>query len=446
MKRIFLACFPILFTSAGLAWGQVAPNSAPVSAPNTSTATDTVVFTDPQPALSATSFAPVGWFFTTPEANSASRVYVGAEYLLWWAKPSPLPPALITTGPVTDNPGSLGSCGIPLTRPSLDQGGLSGVRVTLGVWLDREQCLAIETSGFLLPSHSRTISYGSDASGNPVLAFRHLDPPTDSTPAEDAFQASVPGIISAGPPQIGPYAGSVGLTTRTLLWGTEVNFVGTTWQSEDVRWQVLGGVRYLDLSENLDLAFARQAIPGSGATVVFQGNPYPDPSAVVSLDSFQTRNQFYGGQIGARGEIPLGRFFLAFTGKLAIGDLHESVNILGTSTLVQPGLPSITVPGGQFAAASNSGRATRDEFAVLPEMQLAIGCQVSRNLRALIGYDLLYLNRVARPGGQVDLIVDPAGNQIDPGFTGASTTYPRPLFNDANFWAQGLQLALEVSY
>jgi hypothetical protein len=414
--------------------------------PNASTAKDTGVLTDPQPYLGEPSFAPVGSFFTTAEANSASRVYAGAEYLLWWTKPSPLPPSLLTTGPVTANPGSLGSGGIPLTRSSLDEGGLSGVRVTLGVWLDREQGMGIETSGFVLPSHSRTISYGSDAGGNPVLAFRYLDPPMGGPPAEDAFQAAVPGIISAGPPQIGPYAGSVGLTTRTLLWGMETNFVGTAWQSEEVRWQVLGGVRYLDLSESLDLAFTRQAIPGSGAMVVFQGNPYPDPSAVSSLDSFQTRNQFYGAQIGVRGEMPLGRFFLAGTGKMAIGELHESVNILGTSTLVQPGLASVTVPGGQFAAASNSGRATRDEFAVLPELQLEIGCQVSSHLLAFFGYDLLYMNRVARPGRQVDLIVDSRGNQIDSGFTGESTTYPRPLFNDANFWAQGLHVGLMFSY
>jgi hypothetical protein len=126
--------------------------------------------------------------------------------------------------------------------------------------------------------------------------------------------------------------------------------------------------------------------------------------------------------------------------------LHESVNILGKSALMQEGLPTVTVPGGQFAAASNTGRATRDEFAVMPELQLAIGYQVSRNLRAWIAYDVLYLNRVARPGSQVDQIVDTQGDQIDPGFTGAQTTYPRHLFNDTNFWVQGLNFSLEVSF
>jgi hypothetical protein len=133
-------------------------------------------------------------------------------------------------------------------------------------------------------------------------------------------------------------------------------------------------------------------------------------------------------------------------GKLALGDLHESVNILGTSALDQPGLPSINVSGGQFAAPSNSGRATRDEFAVMPELELTLGYQLNQNYRVFIGYDLLYLNRVARPGSQVDLIVDTRGNPIDPAFTGEATSFPRPLFSDTNFWVQGLDFGLEVSF
>jgi hypothetical protein len=126
--------------------------------------------------------------------------------------------------------------------------------------------------------------------------------------------------------------------------------------------------------------------------------------------------------------------------------MHESVNIQGTSTLVQPGMPNITVPGGQFAAPSNIGRSTRDRFDAMPELEISIGYQISPNFQVFIGYNLLYLNKVARPGNQVDLVVDAGGNQIDPGFTGAMTSFPRPFFSDSNFWAQGLDFGLEVSY
>jgi hypothetical protein len=384
--------------------------------------------------------------FTGLDVSSDGRFYAAAEYLLWWITHNPLPQSLITTGPVSDNPGALGHDGTPLTRPSQDQGGLSGVRVSLGWWLDRQEGLGVEIGGFVLPGQTKTVSYRSDASGNPVLAFRYLDPPVNGVAAEDAFQAALPSVLSAGPPQIGPYAGSVGFTSRSQLWGLEANVLAGSCKCEEGRLQLLAGFRYLDLSENLDLSFQRQAIAGSGANVVFQGTSFPDPSAVLSMDSFHTRNQFYAGQVGLRGELSFGVVFLAIAGKVALGDLHESVAILGTSTLVPGTGPSVTVPGGQFAAASNSGHATRDEFAVLPEFEIAIGCQISRNLRAYIGYDLLYLNKVARPGSQVDLIVDTKGDQIDPGFTGESTTFPRALFRDTNFWAQGLNAGLEFTY
>jgi hypothetical protein len=202
----------------------------------------------------------------------------------------------------------------------------------------------------------------------------------------------------------------------------------------------------LDLDENLDLFFNRQAIPGSGAMVFFQGTPFPDPSSVSATDSFHTRNQFYGAQVGARGEINFDWIFVAFGGKVAVGDLHESLSIMGSSTLTQPGSPNVTVPGGLFAAASNIGRYTRDEFSVMPEAEFTIGCQVIDNLRVFVGYNILYLNRVARPGSQFDQVVDTRATMIDPGFTGDKTAFPRPVFGETSFWAQGLNFGVQLSY
>jgi hypothetical protein len=323
---------------------------------------------------------------------------------------------------------------------------MSGARFSLGYRLDDGHGWGIDVRGFFLPRQSRTIAYSSDSSGNPVLAFRFLDPPVGGVSNEDSFVAAAPGIVSAGPPQIGPYTGSVGLATSTKLWGTEVNVVSKACQCDCVRWQLLAGFRYLDLDESLDLFFERQAIPGSGAMVFFQGNQFSDPSAVSAADSFRTRNQFYGGQVGATGEMNFGRFFVTFGGKLAVGDLHETLNIMGTSTLIQPGVPNVTAPGGLFAAASNIGHYSRDEFAVMPELELSVGLQINENLRVYLGYNLLYLNRVARPGSQFDQIVDVAGTVIDPGFTGAATIYPRPIFGETSFWAQGLDFGVQLSY
>ena len=442
MMRKALACLPVLLGTAGLAWGQTPGIVTSNGTTSVAAAPNPYVLADVPAAAAPTAGAP------SPPDGSApgGRFFGSAEYLLWWTEHSPLPPALITTGPVTAMPGALGNGGIPMTPGSLDEGAMSGARFGLGYWLDDGRNWGIEAGGFFLPRQTRTVAYSSDSSGNPVVAFRFLDPPVGGVSSEDAFVASVPAIVSAGPPQIGPYSGSVGLTTSTSLWGADANFLAKAWECEGIRWQLLAGFRYLGLDESLDLSFTRHAIPGSGAMVFFQGNPYSDPSSVSASDSFQTHNQFYGGQVGAKGEMNFGMFFFTFGGKLAIGDLHESLNIMGTSTLTQPGSPNVTVPGGLFAAASNIGHYTRDEFSVLPELELRVGCHISENIQVFVGYNLLYLNRVARPGSQFDQVVDTGGTVIDPGFTGATTTYPRPIFGETNFWAQGLDFGVQFSY
>jgi hypothetical protein len=364
---------------------------------------------------------------------------------LWWVKDSPLPFPLVTTGPGdSDNPGALGHGGVPfLTGPSVDYGITSGVRATVGTWLDYNNRLGIEASGFVLPKQSKSFRASSDANGNPVLAFRYLDPPdVNGVEAEDAFQAAIP---PGSPFGLGPFAGSVGVTTSTRLWGAEVNVAASLADTDSVRLQVLGGVRFAQLDESLSLDFQRGAI--NDAMVVFQGNPFPAPTIVSSSDSFRVRNQFYGGQLGLRGEYQFGKVFVGASGKVALGSSHERVEIAGSSTLIAPGVPPMTVAGGQFAGFSNSGRTINNEFAVMPEAEIQVGYQLTRAIRGYVGYDFFYWSRVARPGNQVDLVVDTRANQVDPGFVpGTAVTFPQPRSVHSEFWAQGLTFGLEVRY
>jgi hypothetical protein len=434
-----------LLAGTGLAFGQGMPGPAPSSPADVRVLPylPSPAHGDPTPALGLAAQELPGrdtlGSIDSPRARDGSRVFVSAEYLLWWIKGSPLPSQLITTG-------SLDNGGAPLSGDDLTYGPLSGVRVTAGVWLDNQETLGLEVSGFVLPQHTRTIGLQSDETGNPVVAFRYLDPPVGGVSAEDAFLAAVPDVLNAGPPQVGPYMGSVAVTSRSRLWGTEANLVRTVYSRECFQLRVLGGVRYVDLDESLDLAFSRQTIAGSGADVFFQGTPFPDPSAVSSVDSFQTRSQFYGGQIGAAGAYSFGKLAVGLGGKVALGGTHEVVSVLGTSTLVTGGGPSITVPGGQFAAPSNSGRSARDEFAVVPEVELAVQYQILDHVQLFAGYDFLYWSRVVRPGRQADLVVDTRGDQIDPAFTGETVAYPRPLFKASDFWAQGLNFGVSLCY
>jgi hypothetical protein len=376
--------------------------------------------------------------FATSQDRYQHQAWGGAEYLLWWVKDAHLPDPLVTSGdPNSNNPGALNAGGTPLFGGNFGAGAFSGVRITLGAWLDSGETIGLEASGFGLPRQSRTFRAASDANGNPVLALRYIDaPPPINTGAEDAFQASIPG----------QFTGNLAVHTSTSLWGTQANAIVSLRSADTVRIQGLAGFRYIDLTDVLDLTWLNQALPGS--VVPFLGNNFGAPSAVTSADSFRTRNQFYGGQVGVRVEYIFGNASAGLCGKVALGGNHEVVQIAGTSALIQPGAAPSIVNVGQFAGPSNIGRFTRNQFVVVPEINLKFGYDITPNVRAFVGYDFMYMSNVVRANNQVDLVVDTRANPVNGGFAAPTpmTTSPRLPFSRTDFWAQGVNFGLEFLY
>jgi hypothetical protein len=85
---------------------------------------------------------------------SSGRFYVGAEYLLWWTKKSPIPVPLVTT--TTDltrmPPATIGANGtsVVLGNQDLDTSARSGARFTAGWWCDARGELGLEANYFFL--------------------------------------------------------------------------------------------------------------------------------------------------------------------------------------------------------------------------------------------------------------------------------------------------------
>src|SRR5208282_1869828 len=163
------------------------------------------------------------------------------------------------------------------------------------------------------------------------------------------------------------------------------------------RLDLLGGFRYVQFDENLQFSEATAGVLGG----------FTPGSVIGTTDQFNTQNRFYGGQLGLRFEGQSGPWFLNATAKVALGEMHESVGIGGLTTTSGLGLPTTTAQGGFFALSTNSGRFTRDRFAVVPEGIFQVGYQVSSRLRLFVGYDFLYLSDVARPGNQIDHTINP---------------------------------------
>ena len=401
---------------------------------------------DPNPAISA---APAQTDLSSrpevdcgiPCTECGPRIWGSSEYLLWWVKSAPLPVPVATTGDPAQGflAGAIGRPGtqVLLGNHDVDFGAFSGGRATLGGWLDRDHFFGIEASGFLLQHKTATFVASSSPGSLPVLAvpfsnqfatfgFDGLGPV-----GENVFQAASTAI---------PSTGSILVTNSIRLWGAEANGVVSLLRGTTYHLEALAGFRYLDLQEDFDLALSTTT--SSVATI----GPFPPTGQI--FDHFGTRNQFYGGQLGLRGGFSSGRWSFDGSAKVALGDNHQSININGE--LIDSGRGfwffrdiSGTFPGGIFAQTSNSGRRTREQFAVIPEFEAKIGYELTSHVRLTAGYDILYLNNVVRPGNQIDRVVNPSQYYGGP-LVGPAN--PTPQFNNSTFWAQGVNFGLEFRF
>jgi hypothetical protein len=227
--------------------------------------------------------------------------------------------------------------------------------------------------------------------------------------------------------------GNVRVSTSNLFWGADanarVNLCGDCFYRVDL----LAGFRYLELKDGLEIVSLSDTLPPSGPTKV--------------VDTFNTINRFYGGQIGAAVDFCRGSWFLDFRGKLALGAIRRVAAIDGSTTFTSSGSPMV-VPGGLFAQPTNIGYHTNTDFGVVPELGARIGYQFTRYFRAYIGYSLIYLAKnVSQPGDQIDRAVNvnqiPALGQLAPVL---SDFRPAFTFLNTDFWAQGFQFGMELNF
>jgi hypothetical protein len=200
------------------------------------------------------------------------------------------------------------------------------------------------------------------------------------------------------------------------------------------QWQVgaLAGFRYLNLSENFDLADSLVGLSG----------PFVGQSGTVA-DHFGTRNQFYGAAVGIRGGASWGPVSVSVTGSLALGPSQEVLNVGGAFQAVN--FTASSGAQGIFAQPSNSGTHTSTVFAVVPEVEIKLGYDLTPGVRLTVGYDFIYYSSVVRPGQQIDRNL-PKGQIFEQGGTSVSSTSPFPLFNKTGFFAHGLSLGLAMRF
>ena len=354
------------------------------------------------------------------------RVWFRSEALLWWSKSSPLPVPIVTNGSPDDAiPGGLGQPGtsVLIGGQNISLPVRGGGRFTLGLSFDAEQTWGIEGTYFSLANSRVSQGVFSDGgAGSPWLAVPYYNP---LTLGEDATPIALPG----------EFAGQAVVSLTSFLQGTEINVLHNVFNSAGVRLDLLGGFRYVNLQENL--LFATES-----------PNVYPNPPAFFNtFDQFNASNHFYGGQFGLRASYDRARFFMNATGKLALGSTFETVSANGATFTNVGGYAS--APGAYLSQPTNIGSWTSSQFAVVPELDLNVGVRLAPWASFIVGYSFLYLSSVARPGEQIDRVINPSqSSAISTNFPASLTGPSRPemVIHHTDFWAQGLNFALEFRF
>jgi hypothetical protein len=315
---------------------------------------------------------------------------------------------------------------------STELGAQVGGRLTAGYWFGCDCLWGLEGSIFFLGE--RGTHFTASAPPLPVVARPFINALDGSNLVE------IPGM-----------PGMIHIDATSELWGTEIDVRRNLWCGCMFKVGLLAGVRYLKLQEGLHIT--EEGIAPANSL-------FPPPGSVgVTMDMFDTRNQFFGGQLGLVTEFHKGCWYVELRTKVALGETHQVLDINGGQTI--NGIPQISPPGGPgglLALSSNIGHYSRNRFSVVPEVGLNVGYDITPHVRVFVGYNFLFWSNVLRPGDQIDPIIDP---RRIPNFSTAAALAGMPLpsfaqvppiarpsvpFKQADFWAQGVNCGLEFHY
>jgi hypothetical protein len=345
-------------------------------------------------------------------ARDVGGWYGSGEYLLWWFKSASVPP-LVTAG----GDAKLGSPGTQVLLDNLNfaDGVRQGGRFIIGYRSETDPAIGVEARYFFTDNDTDRIQFASDG---PVLGRPYFD---ILNGVQNSTLVAQPGVAS----------GSITVGAQTQLQGADVNLIDGLLRSGDFHLSLIGGFRFLRLDDSLrvDEAF------------LFAGNH------VDLFDQFNNVNNFYGGQLGFDAGWQFKRLSINFRSLFALGLMRESVFINGQTHFVAPSGDETTFQGGLLALRTNIGRYAQNEFAFVPEIDLNIGYQLTPRIKLFAGYSLLWLSTVVRAGEELDTTVNTSVFPILSG-DGPLVGPARPVFRfvESDFWAQGLNFGVEVSF
>lgn len=360
--------------------------------------------------------------------------WIGADYIAWQLDDVYLPP-LVTASPagtpLTDA-GVLGNPSTEILFGDADYGDdlRSGIRIYGGLWFDCCQTVGISAEYFELDNEEFEFAQGSNAG---LIVTRPFFNTEDN--AQDAQLVSVPNELD-GVVTVSGYDDFEGaaITLQTCMWRC-CEPCGYSAQ-----WNMLGGYRYYNYESQLLITEDLTVLPGTTSPLV-------PGTEIFVRDQFDTRSTFHGGEIGAQGRLTQCWWWLDGMAKIAIGGHRRVVTVDGQTTNVVPDVGSETFAGGLLTSeVTNIGNYGDTRMAVIPELRIGLGVQLTPRLSGRLGYNVIVWSEVVRAANHLPpgLKVDPrnippvtAGGGPDPRFPGIQGT---------QLLAHGLDVGLQYNY
>lgn len=365
-----------------------------------------------------------------------NRMFLSGETLVWWLKDGRINVPLITTSndPFTLPVLGQSSTSVVFGNTEIEHNAFVGARLTGGFMLDENKIWALEGSGFWLAQQSDIFRVHGDQVPSGILA----------RPYTDAVNGTGAAALQSFP---GAFAGGVTVETTSELWGGEINLVRNLFRIDCVSMDFLVGGRFLNLEESITVTDTFLVL--AGGVGFYNGAAQPDGRGINRTDIFETRNRFYGGQIGARLEYRFGTFYVLGKMKVALGVNSQEVAVDGRTSLFANNALADATPGGLLALTTNIGTTSREEFSAVPEASVNIGWHVTPRIRIFAGYTFLYWSDVLRPGEQIDLRVNPGVlPTAPPGQFGVSggPQVPTVLMKSNDFYAHGMNFGVALRF
>ncbi len=352
-----------------------------------------------------------------------NRLWLREEYILWWGKGDFLP-SLATSSPADTAEDVAGVLGQPDTftlfgGTGVNNLGRSGIRDTIGYWLDEGHCWGLEGAYFVQGSVSA--SFQGPNPGTQIVARPFFDVLLG---AESALLVNYPDVRT----------GSLSIRETSDVEGAEFLLRRNVFRDCARRADLLIGYRYARLGDSLRI---RESTTAEADDLIL-GDVAGTTRDISEV--FDTTNEFNGAELGALAQWQGCRWSLELLMKVALGNTSSRARIDGRTLLTGN---QADVLGGILAQQSNIGRYQRNEFSMIPELGIRLSRDLGCRLRATVGYTLIYWSKVMRPGELVDLNLNIT--QVPPGeLIGA----PEPRFSFAtnDFWLHGLNLGIEYRF